>query len=180
MWLEERIIGEVTLTQVGIMYIKGIANDEIVQEVRNRLGRIKIDGILESGYIEDLIQDGIWTPFPTVFNSERPDVIAAGLLEGRVAVLVDGTPFVLLVPVMFNSFLQAAEDYYQRFDFGNFFANFAVCFFVNCTAPSFAICCGLNLPSRNVTHNLNAAFSGPARRSPFPAYHRSFYDGDRI
>ncbi|WP_141334673.1 spore germination protein [Paenibacillus sp. tmac-D7] len=120
LWLEERIIGDVTLTQVGVMYIKGIANDEIVQEVRNRLGRIKIDGILESGYIEDLIQDGIWTPFPTVFNSERPDVIAAGLLEGRVAILVDGTPFVLLVPVMFNSFLQSAEDYYQRFDFGNF------------------------------------------------------------
>jgi spore germination protein KA len=75
LWLEERTIGEVTQTQVGIMYIKGIANDEIVQEVRNRLDRIKIDGILESGYIEDLIQDEIWTPFPTVFNSERPDVI---------------------------------------------------------------------------------------------------------
>jgi spore germination protein KA len=120
LWLEERTIGEVTQTQVGIMYIKGIANDEIVQEVRNRLDRIKIDGILESGYIEDLIQDEIWTPFPTVFNSERPDVIAAGLLEGRVAILIDGTPFVLLVPVVLNSFLQSAEDYYQRFDFGTF------------------------------------------------------------
>jgi spore germination protein KA len=120
LWLEERTIGEVTQTQVGIMYINGIANDKIVQEVRNRLDRIKIDGILESGYIEELIQDEIWTPFPTVNNSERPDVIAACILEGRVAILVDGTPFVLVVPVVLNSFLQSAEDYYQRFDIGSF------------------------------------------------------------
>jgi spore germination protein KA len=120
LWLEQRVIGEVTQTDVGIMYIKGIANEEIVQEVRNRLDRIQIDGILESGYIEELIQDEVWTPFPTVFNSERPDVIAAGLLEGRVAIFVDGTPFVLLVPVVLSSFMQAAEDYYQRFDFGTF------------------------------------------------------------
>ncbi|MEK3723268.1 spore germination protein [Paenibacillus sp. FSL H8-0034] len=118
LWLEEKTIGEVTLTTVGIMYIQGIANESIVQEVRNRLDGILVDGILESGYIEDLIQDGVWTPFPTVFNSERPDVIAAGLLEGRIAILVDGTPFVLLVPVVLTSFLQAAEDYYQRYDFG--------------------------------------------------------------
>jgi spore germination protein KA len=120
LWLEERTIGEVTQTEVDIMYIKGIANDEIVQEVRDRLDRIKIDGILESGYIEDLIQDEVWTPFPTVFNSERPDTIAAGLLEGRIAILTDGTPFVLLVPVEFVSFLQSAEDYYQRYDIGTF------------------------------------------------------------
>jgi spore germination protein KA len=67
-----------------------------------------------------LIQDGVWTPFPTVFNTERPDTIAAGLLEGRIAIIVDGTPFVLLVPVVFVSFLQSAEDYYQRFDIGTF------------------------------------------------------------
>jgi spore germination protein KA len=120
LWLEERKIGEVTQTEVGIMYIKGIANDEIVQEVRNRLDHIRIDGVLESGYIEDLIQDEVWTPFPTIFNTERPDVVAAGLLEGRVAILVAGTPFVLIVPVELNSFMQSSEDYYQRFDIGSF------------------------------------------------------------
>ncbi|GGG03249.1 spore germination protein [Paenibacillus abyssi] len=120
LWLEERTIGEVTQTQVGIMYLKGIANEEIVQEVRDRLDRIQIDAILESGYIEELIQDEIWSPFPTVYNTERPDVTAGGLLEGRVAIIVDGTPFVLLVPVVLNSFLQSAEDYYQRFDLGSF------------------------------------------------------------
>ena len=98
------------------MYINGIAKDITVKEVGERIERIKIDGILESGYIEELIQDNSFTLFPTVFNSERPDVIAAGLLEGRIAILVDGTPFVLLVPALFTQFFQSAEDYCQRSD----------------------------------------------------------------
>jgi len=116
LWLETRTIGRVTKTDVSIMYIHGIANDNIVEEVRKRLDRIDIDGILESGYIEELIQDKTFTPFPTIFNTERPDVVAADLLEGRVAILVDGTPFVLTAPTTFIQFFQAAEDYYQRAD----------------------------------------------------------------
>nr|WP_214626769.1 spore germination protein [Paenibacillus agaridevorans] len=114
--LETRRIGRETQTDVSIMYMQGIANDKIVEEVRKRLDNIDIDGILESGYIEELIQDETYTPFPTVYNTERPDVIAAELLEGKVAILVDGTPFVLIVPAVFVSFLHAAEDYYHRAD----------------------------------------------------------------
>lgn len=98
------------------MYIDGIVNNKVVEEVHNRLDRIDIDGILESGYIEELIQDETHTPFPTMYYSERPDVIAAELLEGKVAILVDGTPIVLVVPALFVSFIQSAEDYYQRAD----------------------------------------------------------------
>ncbi|WP_397341234.1 spore germination protein [Paenibacillus qinlingensis] len=116
LWMESRKIGRVTQTDVAIMYLKGIADDSIVEEVRSRLDRIDIDGILESGYIEDMIEDKTYTPFPTVYNTERPDVIAGELLEGKVAILVDGTPVVLVVPALLVSFLQAAEDYYQRWD----------------------------------------------------------------
>lgn len=120
LWLESMQIGRVTQTDVGMMYINGIANPEIVQEVRDRLRRIDVDSILESGYIEEFIQDTTFTPFPTIYNSERPDVIAAELLEGKVAILVDGTPFVLIVPALLVSFLQASEDYYQRWDISSF------------------------------------------------------------
>ncbi|MGF7049604.1 spore germination protein KA [Paenibacillus sp. DS2015] len=116
LWLETKEIGRVTKTDVAIMYIKGIVDDAIVKEVHARLDRIDIDGILDSGYIEELIEDETYTPFPTVYHTERPDVIAADLLEGKVAILVDGTPIVLVVPTMLISFLQAAEDYYQRAD----------------------------------------------------------------
>ncbi|MEJ9228381.1 spore germination protein [Peribacillus butanolivorans] len=116
LWLESKKIGKLTKTDVAIMYIDGIVNDKVVEEVHKRLDRIDIDGILESGYIEELIQDNTHTPFPTIYYSERPDVIAAELLEGKVAILVDGTPIVLVVPALFVSFIQSAEDYYQRAD----------------------------------------------------------------
>jgi spore germination protein KA len=116
LWLESFQVGRVTKTSVSIMYVNGIAKEKVVNEVRDRIKRIDIDGILESGYIEELIQDKTFTLFPTIYNTERPDVIAGGLLEGRVAILVDGTPFVLLVPAIFSQFFQSAEDYYQRSD----------------------------------------------------------------
>nr|WP_281280432.1 spore germination protein [Paenibacillus koleovorans] len=72
LWLESSTIGVVTQTRVGYLYLHGIANDKIVEEVRLRLSRIDIDGILESGNIEELIQDETFTPFPTMYNSERP------------------------------------------------------------------------------------------------------------
>lgn len=117
--LETKSIGRITQTDVNIMYVKGIADDKVVDEVHERLDRIDIDGILESGNIEELIQDDAYTPFPTMFNSERPDQIAAGLLEGRIAIFIDGTPFVLLVPALFAQFFQSPEDYYQRADIGS-------------------------------------------------------------
>lgn len=114
--VETKPIGRLTQTNVAIMFIEGVADDKVVQEVRDRLSRIDIDGILESGYIEELIQDETFTPFPTVYNTERPDVIAAELLEGKIAIIVDGTPSVLVVPALFVSFLHAAEDYFFRSD----------------------------------------------------------------
>lgn len=116
LWMESKVIGNRTKTNVAIMFLNGVANDKIVEEVRLRLDRIDIDGILESGNIEELIQDAPYSPFPTIYNTERPDVVAAALLEGRIAILIDGTPFVLIVPALFVQFFQSSEDYYQRAD----------------------------------------------------------------
>ncbi|WP_051251249.1 spore germination protein [Paenibacillus harenae] len=117
LWMESMRIGDITQTDVSIMYLKGIAEDRLVEEVRRRLKDIRIDAILESGYVEDLIQDQTFTPFPLVYNTERPDVVAGNLLEGRIAVLVDGTPNTLILPTTFSQFFKAAEDYYQRVEF---------------------------------------------------------------
>ncbi|WP_284037877.1 spore germination protein [Neobacillus sp. 114] len=140
LWIESRKIGKVSKTIVSIMYIKGIVNDKVVEEVRTRLNRIKIDSVLETGYIEELIQDGVWTPFPTMYHSERPDAIAADLLEGRVAILVDGTPFVMTVPIVFAQFLQSPEDYYNRADITTLlrFLRY-IGFFIALLAPSLYI-----------------------------------------
>ncbi|MGI6577127.1 MAG: spore germination protein [Eubacteriales bacterium] len=112
--VEEMTIGEKSNTKVIIIYLKTVANPKIVEEVKRRLSRIKIDAILESGYIEEFIEDAPYSIFSTVSNSEKPDKVASKLLEGRVAILVDGTPFVLVVPMLFVESFQSSEDYYSR------------------------------------------------------------------
>ncbi|KJS87212.1 MAG: spore gernimation protein KA [Peptococcaceae bacterium BICA1-8] len=107
-------LGQKTNTDVCIAYLNGIANPRLVEEVRRRLKRINTDSILESGYIEQFIEDGPFSPFSTIANSEKPDVVAAKILEGRVAILVDGTPMVLTVPMVFIESFQTSEDYYSR------------------------------------------------------------------
>lgn len=115
--MEKFIIGSVTKTEVNIAYLEGTANPKLITEVRERLSRIKVDSILESAYIEELIEDTPFTFLPTIEHSERPDKVAAEILGGRVAILTDGTPFVLLVPTMMFQFLQSSEDYYDRYPY---------------------------------------------------------------
>lgn len=112
--IEEMTVGRKTNTKVAVAYIKGLADEELVREVKRRLARIDIDAVLESGYIEAFIEDAPFSPFITVGNSERPDPVAAKILEGRVAILVDGTPFALTVPYLFLESFQVSEDYYSR------------------------------------------------------------------
>ncbi len=106
--------GEKTKTKIGLAYIRGIVNPELIKELKRRLDRIKIDAVLESGYIEQLIEDAPLSPFATVGNSEKPDVVAGKIMEGRAAVLVDGTPMVLTLPRLFVENFQSSEDYYSR------------------------------------------------------------------
>ncbi|MGP4042149.1 spore germination protein [Gracilibacillus sp. D59] len=111
---EEFIIGGNTKTKVRIGYIDGIAREEIVKEVRKRLNSIETDVVLETGYLEQYIEDHPKSIVQTIGNSEKPDKVAGKLLEGRVAILCDGTPFVLTVPFLFIETLQVPEDYYSK------------------------------------------------------------------
>lgn len=133
-------IGTKTKTMILIVYLEGTAQKGVVQEVRNRLERIEIDGILESGYIEELIEDTPISPFPQIEHSERPDKVAAAILEGRVAILIDTTPYVLMVPTIFFQFMQAADDYYERFPIGSLTRWVRiVAYFVSVTFPAMYI-----------------------------------------
>ena len=113
-------IGRRSKTDIGIMYMENLVREEILEEVKKRLKKIDIDAILDSGYIEQFIEDDYLSPFPQMQLTERPDKTAAALLEGRIAIIVDNTPFVIIVPVVLASFYQAAEDYYQRFQIMSF------------------------------------------------------------
>ena len=111
---EDCVLGKQTRTIVSVAYIDGIVNEEVLKEVRERLGRIDIDSILESGYIEELIEDHPDALLSTISNTEKPDIVAGKMLEGRVAILIDGTPHVLIVPRIFIEGMMVSEDYYAR------------------------------------------------------------------
>ncbi len=112
--LESMKIGRQTNTDICIAYIEGIVRPGLIDELKKRLNAISTDSVLDSGYIEAYIEDTPYSIFATVNNSERPDTIASRLLEGRAAVFVDGSPFVLTVPAVYIEFFQSPEDYYIR------------------------------------------------------------------
>jgi spore germination protein KA len=119
--IKSTIVGKSTKTIINIAYHRGVVKDGLVDEVMKRLNNIEIDGIIDSGYIGELIEDTPFSPFTTVQSTERPDKVAASILEGRVAIFVDNSPFVLIVPAYFWQFLQASDDYYSRYITGTFF-----------------------------------------------------------
>jgi len=113
--MQAMTIGRESSTSIAICYLDDLAMPSLVEEVVKRLRQIDTDAILESGIIEEMIQDDAYSPFPQIQYTERPDVIAGALLQGRVAIVIDGTPFALVVPFVFMQILQASEDYYERF-----------------------------------------------------------------
>ena len=112
--IESLRIGEISQTNIAVAYIEGIVNKDILAEVKRRLSSIQIDIVMESSYIEEFIEDLPFSPFPQIQNTERPDVVAANLAEGKVAIFVDCTPFVLIVPMLFWGSMTVNEDYYER------------------------------------------------------------------
>lgn len=118
---ENMKLGERTKTDVALVYIENLVNDSILTELRTRLNRIKTDSILASAYIEEFIQDAPRSIFPQIEHTERPDKACSAILEGRIVILADNTPFALIVPTVFWNFLHASGDYYERPFFGTFF-----------------------------------------------------------
>lgn len=167
-------IGRLTQTGVVVAYIEGVAKPAIVEEVLSRLQRIEIDGILESGYIEELIEDNPISPFPQIMNTERPDVAVAGLLEGRVVILVDNTPFVLVAPITIFSLFQSSEDYYTRFFLSIMIRWLRYLFvIISLLLPSFYIAV-LTFHQEMVPTTLLESMASARERVPFPALVEAF------
>lgn len=112
--VEQLNVGHKSHTGICLLYLKGVADPHVVETARYRISRLDVESILESGYLEEYIEDAPYSPFATIGYSEKPDVVAAKILEGRVAIAVDGTPFVLTAPMLFIESFQTAEDYYTR------------------------------------------------------------------
>ncbi|WDV94016.1 spore germination protein [Brevibacillus parabrevis] len=115
---ESSWVGIRSKTELIIAYIDDIVDHEMLDEVRRRIATIDIDEVEESGFIEQWIEDDFLSPFPQAHNTERPDKVSASLFQGRVAILLDGTPMVLILPVTIGLLLHSPEDYYERWIVG--------------------------------------------------------------
>ncbi|SEF38717.1 spore germination protein [Caloramator fervidus] len=112
--IKQKRIGVRSKTDIAIMYIEDIVDKRVLDQLYSKLDKINIDAIIDSGYIQQLIEDKVFSIFPQAQTTERPDVVAAAVYEGRVGILVDNSPFALIVPVTINAFFQSGEDYYSR------------------------------------------------------------------
>jgi spore germination protein KA len=170
LWVETMQLGKITQTDVAIMYVKGIVNDKLLTEVKERLDKIEVDEITGSNTIEEWINDDIWTPWPTIFTTERPDVVAGNLLEGRVAIFVNGTPNPLILPATWNQFFQTAEDYYTRWQMASFLRLLrVVSFLITLLGPSLFIAF-LTFHPELIPTPLLVSLSAQRHGIPFPVF----------
>ncbi len=112
-------VGARNKADLAIMYLQDLANSSLVEEVKRRITSIQTDFLGETGILEQFIEDHPFMPTPQMLSTERPDRVASFLIDGRVAILIDGNPNVLIVPITIFSLLHSAEDYYLRFPYGN-------------------------------------------------------------
>ncbi|MCQ2455133.1 MAG: spore germination protein [Clostridia bacterium] len=133
-------LGRRTKTAVYFVYLDSVANKKCLEEIKKRMEKIDIDGILDSNYIAELVRDNKTSLFKTTGSTERPDIVAARLLEGRIAVVVDGTPVVLTVPYLFSENFQSDEDYYLNFYIASIGRALRyICFFLSISIPAIFI-----------------------------------------
>lgn len=112
--VKQETIGVRSKTDMAIVYMEGVVDKKILDELYKRLKNVNIDAILDSGYVEQFIEENSYTPFPQIQTTERADVVAAAVYEGRVGIIVDNTPFVMIIPTTLGAFFQSPEDYFSR------------------------------------------------------------------
>ncbi|MFD0672113.1 spore germination protein [Cohnella sp. GCM10027633] len=169
-----RTVGRRSRKELIVVYVEGIANPELVAEVMRRVKTIDMDDPEGSGFVEQWISDHALSPFPQVTNTERPDKVSGALLQGRVAIMVDGTPFQLIVPSTLSTFFQSPEDFYQNWIIATglrllrYFAAFIATFLPALYIALLEYHHGM-LPSR-----LAFSIAGTREGVPFPAFVEAF------
>ena len=168
--VEQMTVGRKTQTGVCLMYLDGVANPKVVETIKYRVGKLDVESVLETGYIEEYIEDAPFSPFGTIGYSEKPDVVAAKILEGRVAVVVDGTPFVLTAPMLFAESFQTAEDYYARSLYSSLIRILRfIAFMITVFAPAVYIAL-VSFQHELIPTTLLFSFAKAREGTPFPAF----------
>ncbi|MBW3496507.1 spore germination protein [Bacillus sp. FDAARGOS_1420] len=133
-------LGKKTNTKIAVAYMKGIANNDLVNRVMHRLNNVSVDMGFSPGYLEELIEDSTSSPFPQMLKTERIDRVSANLIEGRIAIFSENSPTVFIVPINFFAFYQTSDDYNSRAYVGTFIRIIRIfCFWIAITFPAIYI-----------------------------------------
>lgn len=140
LWFKEQLVGRKTKTKVTIAFIEDIADSKKVEKIEKIISKIDIDGIIDSGYIRDFLTNDNSTSFPKIKSTERPDVACTSLLQGKIVILVENSPFVLITPSVLVDFIHTPEDYYQKTSNINFTRILrSIALFLTIITPAFYI-----------------------------------------
>lgn len=118
--VEKLLIGYESHTTVAIIYMENLVNKQALSNIMDKLNSIRINAILGSGYIEQYLESSPYSPFPQIQITERPDKVCGNLVEGKISIIIDGSPVVLILPITFFQLFQSPEDYYERILSSNF------------------------------------------------------------
>jgi len=162
-------VGARNRVNVAVMYLRDVANPALVAEVKRRIGSIKTDFIVDGGMLEEFIQDSPYNLNPTILATERPDRAAASIVEGRVVIIVDGSPFALIVPATMYEMMQTGEDVYSRWQLGTFIRYLrTMAFYLAFLAPGVYLAVVL-FHHEMIPTELLLAIAGNRERVPFPS-----------
>lgn len=167
--VEEMQVGTRSDTMVALVYMEGLVYDDLLEEIRERLNSCEIDGVLDTGVLEQMAEENWLSPFPQFETTERPDKAAMELLNGRVAVLCDNSPSALLVPTTLNSFLQVTEDRYNRFELASFQRMLRYAAIVLALLISGIYLAVINFHTQILPTRLLLSFAEARRGVPFPS-----------
>lgn len=165
---EDLFMGRISNTKVQILYIDNISDFDLVKKIKKKLEDIDLDAIIDSGNIIQILTEDNKTPFPTIISSERPDAVAGALLEGKICIMVDTSPFILILPAFFADFINPVVDNYNRSKTVNFFKILRfLSFFLTMIVPGFYIAL-INYNMETIPTSLLVNFSSQVDGVPFP------------
>ena len=166
---EDYTLGRQTKTKVSIAYIQGVVNEDVLKEVKLRIEKIDTDSILESGYIEQYIEDNPYSLISTIGNTQKPDIVTGKLLEGRIAIFCDGSPHALTIPKLFIEGIQTSEDYYLRPYYATYLRVLRIfSLFISITLPGFYVALQ-TFHQEMIPTVLLITMAGAREEVPFPA-----------
>ena len=171
--LENIVIGKYTNTNIGIMYIEGICKDSLKNKIISKLKKINTDGLIDSSYLIRYLSNSS-NLFPTIKQTERPDLVSQSLLEGKIIILMDNSPNALILPTFFIDFFHMSDDYYQK-NFNTTFIRIVrlIAFIIAIILPSYYIAI-TTINVDLIPINLLVNFIGQRSSVPFPAFMEAF------